>query len=269
MTGPSPSCTGSLLPRKRGYESASRNPSCVLVGTAGLEPAAPCTPCKCATRLRYVPIRGKCILPDGGGEVTSILRIARGPDSAEIVLQPLDVVLPEVLPHLHLDHDQVFPADALDAVQCAQGDVDVLPRGKPQPFAAARHFRLAPDHLPVLRPETVPLEAQPPAGADDELLDLVPLALVEHQVMAPRALGTLHPRSSSRAAPRWGRFIRFHCRQDTTDYFSIALILESSFFRSRSSLRNGFSASSSFIWCRSLASSFSFERAPSMVNRSS
>src|SRR5512139_2907699 len=265
MARPSLSGTGSLLQWKRGYESDSRNPSCVLVGTAGLEPAAPCTPCKCATRLRYVPIRGESILPDEGVQVTSILRSG----AAEVVLEPFDVVLPEVLPHLHLDHDEVFPADALDAVQGAEGDVDVLPRGKPQPFAAARHFRLAPDHLPVLRPETVPLEAQPPAGADDELLDLVPLALVEHQVMAPRALGTLHPRSSSRAAPRWGRFIRFHCRQDTTDYFSIALILESSFFRSRSSLRNGFSASSSFIWCRSLASSFSFERAPSMVNRSS
>jgi hypothetical protein len=27
----------------------------VLVGTAGFELATPCTPCKCATRLRYAP----------------------------------------------------------------------------------------------------------------------------------------------------------------------------------------------------------------------
>src|SRR5512139_2828618 len=197
MTGPSPSCTGSLLPRKRGYESASRNPSCVLVGTAGLEPAAPCTPCKCATRLRYVPIRGDSILPDEGVQVTSILR----PGAAEVVLEPFDVVLPEVFPHLHLDHNEIFPADALDAVQGPEGDVDVLPRRKPQPFAPARHRRLAPDHLPVLRPEPVPLEAQTLSGADDELFDLVPLRLEEDQVVAPRAVAPFHPRSSPRAAP--------------------------------------------------------------------
>jgi hypothetical protein len=28
-----------------------------LVGTAGFEPATPCTPSKCATRLRYVPMK--------------------------------------------------------------------------------------------------------------------------------------------------------------------------------------------------------------------
>ena len=27
----------------------------MLVGTAGFELATPCTPCKCATRLRYAP----------------------------------------------------------------------------------------------------------------------------------------------------------------------------------------------------------------------
>lgn len=27
----------------------------MLVGTAGFELATPCTPCKCATRLRYTP----------------------------------------------------------------------------------------------------------------------------------------------------------------------------------------------------------------------
>src|SRR5512139_3673391 len=101
MTGPSPSCTGSLLPRKRGYESASRNPLNYLVGTAGLEPAAPCTPCKCATRLRYVPIREVWILPDEKSEVTSFLRAARSPGPAEVVLEALDVVLADVLPHLH------------------------------------------------------------------------------------------------------------------------------------------------------------------------
>lgn len=27
----------------------------LLVGTEGFEPSTPCTPCKCATRLRYAP----------------------------------------------------------------------------------------------------------------------------------------------------------------------------------------------------------------------
>ena len=37
--------------------------SFVLVGAAGFELATPCTPCKCATRLRYAPNR-LGILPD-------------------------------------------------------------------------------------------------------------------------------------------------------------------------------------------------------------
>ena len=32
--------------------------SMTLVGTAGFELATPCTPCKCATRLRYAPFAG-------------------------------------------------------------------------------------------------------------------------------------------------------------------------------------------------------------------
>jgi hypothetical protein len=50
---------GSIPPgktRERGHGMISRNPFIILVGTTGLEPAAPCTPCRCATRLRYVPI---------------------------------------------------------------------------------------------------------------------------------------------------------------------------------------------------------------------
>ena len=30
-------------------------PLILLVGTEGFEPSTPCTPCKCATRLRYAP----------------------------------------------------------------------------------------------------------------------------------------------------------------------------------------------------------------------
>src|SRR5436190_5054066 len=35
-----------------------RNPLISMVGVAGFELATPCTPCKCATRLRYTPTKG-------------------------------------------------------------------------------------------------------------------------------------------------------------------------------------------------------------------
>ncbi len=40
------------LKKKKAYENVSLFN---LVGTAGFELATPCTPCKCATRLRYAP----------------------------------------------------------------------------------------------------------------------------------------------------------------------------------------------------------------------
>ena len=47
---------------KKGYV-VRHNPLILLVGTAGFELATPCTPCKCATRLRYAPKRA-AILAD-------------------------------------------------------------------------------------------------------------------------------------------------------------------------------------------------------------
>src|SRR5574338_617308 len=50
-----------VFPRPLKSKKASRNdwPNCLiqLVGAAGFELATPCTPCKCATRLRYAPKR--------------------------------------------------------------------------------------------------------------------------------------------------------------------------------------------------------------------
>jgi hypothetical protein len=39
---------------KKGLAEKSANPVS-MVGVAGFELATPCTPCKCATRLRYTP----------------------------------------------------------------------------------------------------------------------------------------------------------------------------------------------------------------------
>src|SRR5580692_10095466 len=59
--------SGRLFPSLRAFEQARRtslrnkNPphsrwiAPSFVGTTGFEPATPCTPCKCATGLRYVP----------------------------------------------------------------------------------------------------------------------------------------------------------------------------------------------------------------------
>ena len=39
----------------KGLEKLISNPLILLVGTVGFELTTPCTPCKCATRLRYAP----------------------------------------------------------------------------------------------------------------------------------------------------------------------------------------------------------------------
>src|SRR5678815_3135548 len=52
--------------KRNGLAPCEANPLFLLVGTAGFELATPCTPCKCATRLRYAPcagIIGSCLSP--------------------------------------------------------------------------------------------------------------------------------------------------------------------------------------------------------------
>ena len=44
-----------LMRNKKGLLATNRKPLVLLVGAAGFELATPCTPCKCATRLRYAP----------------------------------------------------------------------------------------------------------------------------------------------------------------------------------------------------------------------
>ena len=41
--------------KQTGYRLVICNPLIFMVGVAGFELATPCTPCKCATRLRYTP----------------------------------------------------------------------------------------------------------------------------------------------------------------------------------------------------------------------
>ena len=95
-----------------------------MVGATGLEPAAPCTPCKCATRLRYAPTQGKHITrPDFRCHANSAFTKMLSPYSSEVVFDPLDVVLAEVLSPLHLYYNQGLPADILNPVQHPRGDI--------------------------------------------------------------------------------------------------------------------------------------------------
>ena len=41
--------------KEKGFPAINWKPLVLLVGAAGFELATPCTPCKCATRLRYAP----------------------------------------------------------------------------------------------------------------------------------------------------------------------------------------------------------------------
>ena len=53
------SCPTNCLP-SQGWDSPPSETGVNLVGTARFELATPCTPSKCATRLRYVPTRVRC-----------------------------------------------------------------------------------------------------------------------------------------------------------------------------------------------------------------
>ena len=43
-------------PKSKTGHDLTRNPLISMVGVKGFEPSTPCTPCKCATRLRHTPI---------------------------------------------------------------------------------------------------------------------------------------------------------------------------------------------------------------------
>ena len=52
---PTPTTTGGGILSSRRVNAVCDIDGSDLVGTAGFEPATPCTPCKCATRLRHAP----------------------------------------------------------------------------------------------------------------------------------------------------------------------------------------------------------------------
>ena len=68
-----------------------------LVGTAGFEPATPCTPSKCATRLRYVPQIRAFTLKYGLNGTNSTLASSGNycQDSTEFALDGIDLSIAE------------------------------------------------------------------------------------------------------------------------------------------------------------------------------
>ena len=68
-----------------------------LVGTAGFEPATPCTPSKCATRLRYVPEIRAFTLKYGLNGTNSTLASSGNycQDSTEFALDGFDLNITE------------------------------------------------------------------------------------------------------------------------------------------------------------------------------
>src|SRR4030066_1345867 len=186
-----------------------------MVGATGLEPAAPCPPCKCATRLRSAPTRmfhdtRSRLHCHGNSGKTRRLR------PPEVVLQPLDVVFSHIRPGLDLDDDHVLPPDVLDPVDGPRGDVGGIARLHPDRFPLPGDYRLSPHEVPVLGSVPVSLKAQALSRAHEEPLDLASFLLVEDEVEAPWALppfpvpggaaivgipGRIHPGISARGIP--------------------------------------------------------------------
>src|SRR5207247_4299681 len=77
------------------------------------------------------------------------------------------------------------------AVHRADGNVAALVSTQGRDRRAGGYCRLAGDHYPMFGAVLVALQAQAPAGADFDPLDLEPRALLEHGVGTP---GSVHRR---------------------------------------------------------------------------
>src|SRR3989337_2292097 len=97
-----------------------------MVGATGLEPATPCTPCKCATRLRYAPTR---MFHDTRSRLH-----CHGNSGKTRRLRPPGVLSPQIRTGLDLDDDYVLPPDVLDPVDGPPGDVEGMTRLHPDRF---------------------------------------------------------------------------------------------------------------------------------------
>ena len=108
--------------------------------------------------------------------------------SPEVVLQALDVVFTEVAATLHLDEGEGLRPRVCHPVSDAGGDVDRITCGKREVFTVASDDRPAGDHMPVLRPAPVTLQAQAPARPYHDAFDLMDGLVFQHAKETPRPL---------------------------------------------------------------------------------
>src|SRR5262249_46484782 len=108
--------------------------------------------------------------------------------SPEIILQPHDVVLAQIIAALHFDKDHRGVAGVLDPVRRAYRDVDVFAGAENDFFVVESNLRRALHDEPVLGAARVFLIAQPFSWQNLNAFDFVSLALVEDGEITPGAL---------------------------------------------------------------------------------
>jgi hypothetical protein len=123
------------------------------------------------------------------------------------VLEPNDVVLAKITSALDLDELDRCVAGVLEAVNGAEGDVDVLIRTKDANHVAHGHLCSPVDHHPMLRTMAMFLQRQLAIRMNDDALHLPFVAAIGDLVPAPRpmdarvAVFTLHERLPSDWTP--------------------------------------------------------------------
>ena len=108
--------------------------------------------------------------------------------TSEIVLKPLNIILPEIVSGLDLDEDEETISGIGNPVAGTAGDIH-RHTGRERHFVAVHlNQRLSLDEMPVLGAPAVGLEAGPFAGVYDNPFDFVGRGLAENLIGAPGAL---------------------------------------------------------------------------------
>src|SRR2546428_1609361 len=101
------------------------------------------------------------------------------------VFEAHDVILPQIATRLDFDEVERFLSRIFEAMLGADRDIRGFVLREEHDFLAARHFRGARHHHPVLRAILVHLQRQRPAGLHHDALDLKALACVDAFVIPP------------------------------------------------------------------------------------
>jgi len=102
-----------------------------------------------------------------------------------VILDPFDVVLSQIISSLDLDEDQLLFPGVEDPMGSPHRDVhrSTGPKGDITPIEG--HHRFSLDHIPVLLPVVVPLEAEAPLGKYHDPLHLIAGKLRKDLIIPP------------------------------------------------------------------------------------